>query len=276
MYVPISGLIAFSGINIEDQQKDVKDKKDVSNKVASKRKLDSDSDSDYEYFKVQKELEANKPKIVEEVKEKENNKDERPVKKENVFEEAVKSAVVDDELVLPATVNQKFLIVPMKLRLVTLCSLIVEHCYLDKKCGKMIVFMATTEMVDYHSELLETVLTGKEAKVKKKEDKKTKANKQKTKEKGDEVRNHYFEQIDGSIAFTILFCVIFGVCSFFYERIPRNHREILILNLKWNMRRQKKAGWFRLIWTCSVCTAPCRTSDGWRSSNNSEQLNEDY
>ncbi|KPJ06715.1 putative ATP-dependent RNA helicase CG8611 [Papilio machaon] len=176
------GLIAFSGINIEDQPKDVKDKKDSTNKNATKRKLDSDSDSDYEYFKVQKELEAKKPKKVEEVKEIE------PVKKENVFEEAVKSAVVDDELVLPATVNQKFLIVPMKLRLVTLCSLIVEHCYLDKKCGKMIVFMATTEMVDYHSELLETVLTGKEAKVKKKEDKnkKTKTKNQKKNNKGDD------------------------------------------------------------------------------------------
>ncbi|XP_013167130.1 PREDICTED: probable ATP-dependent RNA helicase CG8611 isoform X2 [Papilio xuthus] len=173
--------VAFSGINIEDQPKDVKDEK-ASSKTATKRKHESDSDSDYEYFKVQKELEAKKPKKVEEVKEIE------PIKKDNVFEEAVKSAVVDDELVLPATVNQKFLIVPMKLRLVTLCSLIVEHCYLDKKCGKMIVFMATTEMVDYHSELLETVLTGNEAKVKKKEDKnkKTKTKKQKKNDKGDD------------------------------------------------------------------------------------------
>lgn len=123
---------------------------------------DSDSDSDYEYFKVQKQLETEKPKDEEEVKEKEVPANE------NIFVEALKTAIVEDELVLPATVNQTFLIVPMKLRLVTLCSLIVEHCILNKKGGKMIVFMATLEMVDYHSELIETVLTGKDVKVKKK------------------------------------------------------------------------------------------------------------
>ncbi|CAH2068384.1 unnamed protein product, partial [Iphiclides podalirius] len=160
------GMKAFSGVSnlsqIEDDSGKKQSTKKTSNKPFVKKEADSDSDSDYEYFKVQKELESKKPKVVETMKE------VQPAEAENVFLKALKSAVVEDELVLPATVNQKFMVVPMKLRLVTLCSLIVEHCVLNKKGGKMIVFMATTEMVDYHSELLETVLTGKEDKVKKK------------------------------------------------------------------------------------------------------------
>ncbi|CAH0722369.1 unnamed protein product, partial [Brenthis ino] len=157
------GLKAFNGL---DHAELFGDKKEASKTNAIKptdaKNDDSDSDSDYEYFKVQKQLETEKPKDEEEVNEK-----EEPVN-ENIFVEALKTAIVEDELVLPATVNQTFLIVPMKLRLVTLCSLIVEHCILNKKGGKMIVFMATLEMVDYHSELIETVLTGKDVKVKKK------------------------------------------------------------------------------------------------------------
>lgn len=153
---------AFTGLKNLIESEDI-DSKKVENSKPSNVKKDSgsDSDSDYEYFKVQKELEAKEPK-------KETVKEVKPVETENVFVEALKSAVVEDELVLPATVNQKFMVVPMKLRLVTLCSLIVEHCVLNKKGGKMIVFMATTEMVDYHAQLLEIVLTAKEDKVKKK------------------------------------------------------------------------------------------------------------
>lgn len=133
----------------------------------------SDSDSDYEYFKVQKELESKKVS-VETI-----NDVIKPSETGNTFVEAIKTAIVEDELVLPATVNQTFLIVPMKLRLVTLCSLIVEHCVLNKKGGKMIVFMATLEMVDYHSELIENVLTGNNVKVKKSGNEKNKAKKRK-------------------------------------------------------------------------------------------------
>ncbi|XP_049888023.1 probable ATP-dependent RNA helicase CG8611 isoform X2 [Pectinophora gossypiella] len=132
---------------------------------------DSDSDSDYEYFKVQKELEA-KNTVVEEVEE-----ELKPSAVGNTFQEALKTAIIEDELVMPASVNQTFLVVPMKLRLVTLCSLIVEHCVLNKRGGKMIVFMATLEMVDYHADLIETVLTGEDVKVKKDQDKKPKKRK---------------------------------------------------------------------------------------------------
>lgn len=121
----------------------------VNDKKAEVTEEESDSDSDYEYFKSQN----NKMEIEETAEE---------GAEANKFAKAVQSAIIDDELILPATVNQTFLIVPMKLRLVTLCALIVEHCVLNKKGGKMIVFMATLEMVDYHSDLIETVLTGKE------------------------------------------------------------------------------------------------------------------
>lgn len=134
---------------------------------------ESDSDSDYEYFKVQKELEVKKPAAME------SDDETEPSCVANTFADALKAAIVEDELVLPATVNQTFLIVPMKLRLVTLCSLIVEHCVLNKKGGKMIIFMATLEMVEYHSDLIETVLTKKDVKVKKKDKRKERISKAK-------------------------------------------------------------------------------------------------
>jgi hypothetical protein len=161
----ILGLVAFSGIKHLEFDKD---SKSTSSKLTPpiNNTEDSDSDSDYEYFKVQKELKAKEPQTVE--TESDEDMKSEPSKLENTFHEAVKTAIVEDELILPASVNQTFLVVPMKLRLVTLCSLIVEHCVLNKRGGKMIVFMATLEMVDYHSELIETVLTGKNVKVKKK------------------------------------------------------------------------------------------------------------
>ncbi|KAG7304030.1 hypothetical protein JYU34_010955 [Plutella xylostella] len=140
-------------------------------KVPATAAEDSDSDSDYEYFKVQKELETKKGTVDMDTDEEEEHQ------KVNTFNDALKSAIQEDELVLPSSVNQTFMVVPMKLRLVTLCALIVEHCVNNKKGGKMIVFMATLEMVDYHSELIETVLTGEKVKVKKKDNKKSKKKK---------------------------------------------------------------------------------------------------
>ncbi|RVE43265.1 hypothetical protein evm_012095 [Chilo suppressalis] len=172
------GLVEFSGLSHLDLF-DVKVKEEIPKPVPMANNTEnSDSDSDYDYFKVQKQFESKKPatEVVE--------KDLEPLVKESTFQKAVHTALVEDELILPESVNQTFLIVPMKLRLVTLCSLIVENCVLKKKGGKIIVFMATLEMVDYHSELIETVLTGDKVKVKKKDakgkksiDKKRKTNK---------------------------------------------------------------------------------------------------
>ncbi|KAI8429670.1 hypothetical protein MSG28_000242 [Choristoneura fumiferana] len=112
------------------------------------------------------------------------------------YEAAVQTAIKQDELVMPVSVSQTFLIVPMKLRLVTLCSLIVEHCVMNKKGGKLMVFMATLEMVDYHAELIETVLTGKSAKAKEKDEKKkkkTKSNKNKSNKESSDNSDSEFE-----------------------------------------------------------------------------------
>lgn len=157
------GLKPFSGTNHPELfGEDKNETEKITNKPNVKKTSndDSDSDSDYEYFKVQKSLEKKPDETKTEAKSEGTEQEETS----NVFVDALKTAIVEDELVLPATVNQTFLIVPMKLRLVTLCSLIVEHCVLNKKGGKMIVFMATLEMVDYLSELIETVLTGKDNK----------------------------------------------------------------------------------------------------------------
>lgn len=196
------GLKAFSGLKHLNLFKSINDGDDE-NAVATSLKVDnvkntteeSDSDSDYEYFKVQKELTAKKPAAVESGDEKE------PSNVGNTFAEALKTAIVEDELVLPATVNQTFLIVPMKLRLVTLCSLIVEHCVFNKKGGKMIIFMATLEMVEYHSDLIETVLTKKEVKVKKK-DKGTKRISKAKKRKTDKVDS---EEVNIELIYEYLF-----------------------------------------------------------------------
>ncbi|XP_041974020.1 probable ATP-dependent RNA helicase CG8611 [Aricia agestis] len=191
-------LKAFSGSFFpelfENKEKTDEPKVAKPQKVANnaENKDDSDSDSDYEYFKVQN-LNDNKVQTVTNGNKEES--EEEDVEKPNVFLQAIKSAVTEDELVLPATVNQTFLVIPMKLRLVTLCSLIIEHCILNKKGGKMIVFMATLEMVDYHSELIETVLTGK--KFKKKKDSKSKEAKGK-KRKADNSDEEDGSDSDGS------------------------------------------------------------------------------
>ncbi|KAJ8734641.1 hypothetical protein PYW08_013891 [Mythimna loreyi] len=181
------GLKAFTGLNHKELFKSEGSTQisaaPPSKVEAAKIDEDSDSDSDYEYFKAQRDHELKNPKIQKEDGSDEdgsNDDENETAPAVNTFAAAVKSAVVEDELVLPASVNQTFLVVPMKLRLVTLVGLIVEHCIVNKKGGKMIVFVATLEMVDYLSDLIETALTGKDAKVKKKKQVASKAKKRKS------------------------------------------------------------------------------------------------
>lgn len=195
--VLIVGLKAFTGLNHQElfKAENSTDNNDAKIETATNNAADddSDSDSDYEYFKAQKKWELTHPKVEKKADDDDDDDDsdddgdddEQPSSSVNTFADALKSAIGEDELVLPATVNQSFIIVPMKLRLVTLCGLIVEHCVNNKKGGKMIIFMATLEMVDYHSDLIETVLTGKEVKVKKKGQEKGK-NSKSGKRKGDD------------------------------------------------------------------------------------------
>ncbi|KAL1131542.1 hypothetical protein AAG570_011159 [Ranatra chinensis] len=63
----------------------------------------------------------------------------------------------DDFFVIPDSLTQKYVVVAPKLRLVVLASFIIRKCEVDKG-SKMLVFMATQDMVDYHTNLLSTVL----------------------------------------------------------------------------------------------------------------------
>ncbi|XP_058063647.1 probable ATP-dependent RNA helicase CG8611 isoform X2 [Anopheles bellator] len=66
---------------------------------------------------------------------------------------------VDECVTIPATVKQRYLVVPPKLRLVTLSGLIAHEQ--RKKPSKALVFMATQDLVDYHFDIMVEVLTTK-------------------------------------------------------------------------------------------------------------------
>ncbi|KAF7408156.1 hypothetical protein HZH66_002693 [Vespula vulgaris] len=65
---------------------------------------------------------------------------------------------INEDFVVPESVRQSYVITPPKLRMVTLSAYIVDRC---KRSGhnKMLVFMATQDMVDYYTEILSAVLT---------------------------------------------------------------------------------------------------------------------
>lgn len=144
----------------------------------------SDSDSDYDFFAVAKcpKNKVTEKRVVdssdeelddEEVEEEEEEevKDVPDIAMEtnfitesgehsNPFQNAVQSAIAQDEMIIPASVTQIYIVAPMKLRLVTLSALIIERCVKPGK-GKMLVFMATQDLIDYHCEILSRVLAGR-------------------------------------------------------------------------------------------------------------------
>lgn len=63
----------------------------------------------------------------------------------------------EEELVIPQSLNQMYVVTPAKLRLVTLAGFIVWKCQVARE-GKVLIFMATQDMVDYYTELMATVL----------------------------------------------------------------------------------------------------------------------
>ncbi|XP_004530093.1 probable ATP-dependent RNA helicase CG8611 [Ceratitis capitata] len=77
------------------------------------------------------------------------------------------SEIVDDDedeekgiMTIPDNLKLNFVVVPPKLRLVTLCG-ILAHEYGSKQRLKAIVFMSTMEMVNFHHDLLNELLTQK-------------------------------------------------------------------------------------------------------------------
>lgn len=76
---------------------------------------------------------------------------------ENVEATGGKMADANEDLVVPQSVVQTYIVTPAKLRLVTLSAYIAGKCQSPGK-HKILVFMATQDMVDYHAEILSTVL----------------------------------------------------------------------------------------------------------------------
>ncbi|NWX96881.1 DDX31 helicase, partial [Nothoprocta ornata] len=70
------------------------------------------------------------------------------------------STFMDQEkFAVPEKLKQYFLMVPSKLRLVTLAAFILEKCKFEKR-NKMIIFFSSCEQVEFHYKLLLTVLSG--------------------------------------------------------------------------------------------------------------------
>ena len=60
-------------------------------------------------------------------------------------------------LTTPTNIRQNFIIVPAKLRLVILASFVLWKCRFGP-AKKLLIFFATQDMVDYHSELFDRCL----------------------------------------------------------------------------------------------------------------------
>ncbi|CAL4135053.1 unnamed protein product, partial [Meganyctiphanes norvegica] len=73
-----------------------------------------------------------------------------------------------EQLTTPKNLTQHYLLVPAKLRMVTLAAFILAKCrYGDER--KMLIFMSTQDMVDYHTAVFSRILAryGQEKKIKK-------------------------------------------------------------------------------------------------------------
>jgi len=69
----------------------------------------------------------------------------------------------DKDLVTPENLNQTFLLVPAKLKLVALAGFVLWKCQMSKN-KKMLIFFPTQDMVDFYTKLLEITLWGENEK----------------------------------------------------------------------------------------------------------------
>lgn len=69
------------------------------------------------------------------------------------------TAASAENIVIPENITQKYIFVPPKLRMVTLTGLIANET--SKKSAKVLIFMATENLVDYHYDVLVETLTRK-------------------------------------------------------------------------------------------------------------------
>lgn len=78
--------------------------------------------------------------------------------KENLVTSGGDTSEINEDLIVPQSVIQSYIVTPPKLRMVTLSAYIVSRCQIPGK-HKILIFMATQDMVDYHIEILSSVLT---------------------------------------------------------------------------------------------------------------------
>lgn len=78
--------------------------------------------------------------------------------KENLEASGGDTETINEDLIVPQSVIQNYIVTPPKLRLVTLSAYIAGRCQTSGQ-HKMLIFMATQDMVDYHTEILSSVLT---------------------------------------------------------------------------------------------------------------------
>ncbi|ESN99970.1 hypothetical protein HELRODRAFT_83714 [Helobdella robusta] len=69
---------------------------------------------------------------------------------------------VDDVFVTPSSLKHHYVVVPSKLKLVTLASFLLWKCQLSSNPSKVIVFLATQDSVEFHHTLLQTTFMSPE------------------------------------------------------------------------------------------------------------------
>lgn len=83
------------------------------------------------------------------------------IQRTNTFAAAVDEAVADEKISIPATVSQSYVLVPPKLRLVTLAGLVAVEAQRAAGATKMLVFMGSEQMVEFHYDVMNEALTRK-------------------------------------------------------------------------------------------------------------------
>ncbi|XP_034950923.1 probable ATP-dependent RNA helicase CG8611 isoform X2 [Chelonus insularis] len=81
--------------------------------------------------------------------------------KENLRDVNGNANEVNEDFIIPDGVIQSYVVVPPKLKLATLCAYIIGKCQ-SSGHHKILIFMATQDMVDYYIDILSSVLTESE------------------------------------------------------------------------------------------------------------------
>lgn len=75
----------------------------------------------------------------------------------DTMNDSMMNTETDDHIVIPAGIEQKYFMLPPKLRFVVLCSLIVQQ--VSRGAKKILIFFPTQHVVDYHYDVMVEFLT---------------------------------------------------------------------------------------------------------------------